>query len=202
MLVNNAGYGLVGPFEETDEEEFRKQIEVNFFGSAFLTRSALPALRVARGKVIAVSSVLGYSGFPLSSAYCASKFALEGLFESLYHELRPHGVQVALVEPGGFRTKMADNTAFGAGTFREGSAYARQVGNLTRLREKMLSKPGRPPAAVAEAVLKLAKARTMPLRTVVGPDAQLVRVMQKLMPRNAAARLQGAVFDKLFLQET
>lgn len=201
LLINNAGYGLLGPFEETTEEEFRRQLEVNFFGAAFLTRSALPALRASRGRVIVVSSLLGYSGFPLSAGYCASKFALEGLFESLYHELRPHGVQVALVEPGGFRTKMASNAAWGSGSFRDGSAYLRQSKGLTRLREKMLSKPGRPPEAVAAAVLKLANARRMPLRTVVGPDAQFVRVLQKLLPRNAAARLQGAAFDKLFLQE-
>src|SRR4051812_989919 len=89
------------------------QMEVGFFGAAQLIQALLPALRRARGRIINVSSVLGYIGMPLTSAYSASKFALEGLSESLHYELAPHGVQVALVEPGRHRTEFSAKVSWG-----------------------------------------------------------------------------------------
>ena len=82
-LINNAGQGTFGAFEDFSPEQIRSQMEVGFFGALFLTRSLAPALRKAQGRVLVVSSLCGYTGMPLSSLYCASKHALEGLFESL-----------------------------------------------------------------------------------------------------------------------
>ena len=96
-LVNNAGFGLFGALEDLSEDQIRRQMEVNFFGLVLLSRSLLPHLRRARGRIINITSALGYLGMPLTSLYCASKFAVEGLSESLYYELKPHGVQVAIV---------------------------------------------------------------------------------------------------------
>src|SRR5262245_19631363 len=107
-LVNNAGYGLFGAVEDLSEAQIREQMEVNFFGLVLLTQMLLPQLRKASGRIINLSSVLGFTGMPMSAMYCASKFAVEGFSEGLYHELKPHGVQVALVEPGAFRTNFAE----------------------------------------------------------------------------------------------
>src|SRR5688572_23972764 len=82
-LVNNAGFGLFGPLEESSEAQIREQMEVNFFGTVLLTRSLLPSLRKSGGRIINISSAMGYMGMPLSSMYSASKFALEGFSESL-----------------------------------------------------------------------------------------------------------------------
>src|SRR5437868_4806455 len=134
-LVNNAGFGLFGALEDVSEAQIRNQMEVNFFGLVLLTRQLLPHLRRARGRIINVSSVLGYTGMPLSALYAASKFAVEGLSESLDYELRPHGVQVAIVEPGGFRTGFRSNLAYGEKSFDESSAYSSQFAAFTRYRE-------------------------------------------------------------------
>lgn len=91
-LINNAGHGLVGVFEELSDVQIREQLEVNLMGTIFLTQRVLPFLRKNKGRIITISSVLGYLGLPVQSLYVTSKFALEGLFESLYYELRPHQV--------------------------------------------------------------------------------------------------------------
>jgi NAD(P)-dependent dehydrogenase (short-subunit alcohol dehydrogenase family) len=194
-LVNNAGFGLIGPFEELSEEQWRGQMEVNFFGAVFLTRRLLPSLRESKGKVINVSSVLGLTAFPLNAAYCASKFAVEGMSEALYYELKPHGVQVALVEPGAVRTKMAQNLVHP--TVPDASVYRGQMDAYERMLAKMLKRPGTPTTAVVNAVVRLAESRRMPLRTIVGKDAHAMGALQKLLPRNWSSSLMAGVYGKL-----
>jgi NAD(P)-dependent dehydrogenase (short-subunit alcohol dehydrogenase family) len=189
-LVNNAGYGLFGALEDLAPDQIRRQLEVNVLGAVLLTRELLPSLRAARGRVINVSSVLGYAGFPLTSAYCASKFALEGFSEALRLELRSHGVGVALVEPGGHRTRFADNVEWGAASFDPRSAYARQSEAYRRRLETRRSRPGASPDAVAAAVVRLALARRMPPRRRVGHDARLVHLLKGILP----ARVWDALF--------
>jgi len=200
-LVNNAGYGLFGAFEDLAEHQIRRQLEVNFFGAALLTRELLPALRRRRGRVINISSVVGFCALPLSSAYCSSKFALEGLSESLFHELRPCGVQVALVEPGRFRTRFGDNVRWGERSLDAASAYARQTANYRRLKERYSSGEGVPAGPVVRAVLRLAHARRMPLRTRVGRDAAAAHWARRLLPGGAADRLLGLAFDRMLLRD-
>lgn len=105
-LVNNAGYGLLGPIEELTAAELLDQLHVNTVAPLWLTRACLPALRAAAGVVVQVSSVSGYSPSPLFGAYNASKFGLEGASEALAQEVQPQGVRVVLVEPGPFRTNI------------------------------------------------------------------------------------------------
>ena len=112
-LVNNAGFGLLGPLASYSDAQMRRQMEVNFFGPAILTRELLPALIAARGRVVNLSSMLGETGMPLNALYCASKHALEGLSRALRHELAPRDLQVAIVAPGGFRTRFGDNVQWG-----------------------------------------------------------------------------------------
>ena len=154
-LVNNAGFALNGPFASYSAEQMRRQMQVNVLGPALLTQRLLPALAGARGRVINVSSVAGEVGLPMNALYCATKFALEGLSESLRHELATHGVQVALVEPGGYRTAFARNMVWGERPLPAGGRDARQLAAYRRMQEKLLARPGRDPAAVVRAVLEL-----------------------------------------------
>lgn len=195
-LVNNAGFGVFGPLEEISEAQIREQMEVNFFGAVLLTRQLLPQLRAAQGRVINISSVLGYSTLPMASMYCASKFALEGLSESLYYELQPHGVQVAIVEPGGFRTNFADNQQWGS--VSANSPYHAQVEAFTRFRARRAAQPGRSPEPVIDAVLRLATMKTMPLRVRCGKDAMGTWALKRLLPERLQAMLFSAAFRRLF----
>lgn len=108
VVVNNAGYGLAGAFEEYTDEQIRQQFEINFFGLMDVTREALETMRDKQspsgGLIQQVTSIGGQRGVPLFSVYCASKWAVEGFTESLSHEVKPEwGIKFTLVEPGGFR---------------------------------------------------------------------------------------------------
>ncbi len=108
VVVNNAGYGLAGAFEEYTDEQVRRQMEVNFFGVLDVTREALAVMRDRQtppgGLIQQITSIGGQRGVPLFTAYCASKWAVEGFTEALSHELKPEwGIKLSLIEPGGFR---------------------------------------------------------------------------------------------------
>lgn len=196
-LVNNAGFGLNGPFEGLSEEQIRRQFDVNVFAPMLLTKDLLPALRAAKGKVINLSSVLGYTGMPLTSLYVSSKFALEGWSESLHYELQPQGVQVALVEPGGFRTDFAKNVEWPA-TVPGAGVYDRQLDSFRNFfATRMQSGKGANPAAVAEAVLRLAKTANMPLRTRVGADAQGLYYLRRIVPQRLVDTILRRVSRRL-----
>lgn len=200
-LVNNAGYGLFGALEDLSEAQLRRQLEVNFLGPALLTRALLPALRRARGRVVNVSSVLGFRGLPLTSAYAASKFALEGWSESLHLELRPHGVQVALVEPGGHRTGFATGVEWGAGS-GPGSLYAAQTAAYRALVARFRLRRGAGPERVARTVVRLAATRRMPLRTRVGADSRLAHLLGRVLPEPLAWRAWAGVAARAFTAPT
>jgi NAD(P)-dependent dehydrogenase (short-subunit alcohol dehydrogenase family) len=114
VLVNNAGYGLVGPLEELSIEEFKEQFETNVFGVIRVTQLVLPIMRKQRnGTIVNISSIAGRIGFPLTPAYVSSKFALEGLSESVSYELEQFGIKVILVEPGVIKTNFDNNLKIG-----------------------------------------------------------------------------------------
>jgi NAD(P)-dependent dehydrogenase (short-subunit alcohol dehydrogenase family) len=114
VLVNNAGYALVGPLEELSIQEFKEQFETNVFGVIRVTQSVLPIMRKQQhGTIINVSSIAGRIGFPLTSAYVSSKFALEGLSESIAYELEQFGIKVVLIEPGVIKTSFDNNLRIG-----------------------------------------------------------------------------------------
>ncbi len=195
-LINNAGYALNGPLASYSAAQMQQQMQVNVLGPALLTQQLLPALAAARGRVINVSSLAGELGLPMNSLYCASKFALEGLSESLRHELSAHGVQVALVEPGGFRTRFAANMVWGERPLAAGGADALQLAAYRELQAKMLAGPGNDPTAVVDAVVRLTELARMPLRTRVGSDARSARRLKRWLPEGAFAALIGALFRR------
>jgi NAD(P)-dependent dehydrogenase (short-subunit alcohol dehydrogenase family) len=170
VLVNNAGYGLFAAVEETTDAEARHLMETNFFGLLAVTQAVLPHLRERRhGHVINLSSLAGITGLPGCGLYCASKFAVEGLTESLALEMAPLGINVTLVEPGGFRTN------FGKGSMRMGERivadYADTAGKtrvgMSAFGDRM---PGDPKKAAA-ALLSIVHAPKPPVRLALGEDA-------------------------------
>ncbi len=119
LLVNNAGVGAIGPFAEASEARLRRVMEVNFFAPAELIRSAVPLLRAGnRPMIVNISSVLGHRAIPKKSEYCASKFALHGLSDSIRTELTFCGIDVLLVSPGTTATEFFDNVLEKKGTCR------------------------------------------------------------------------------------
>jgi NAD(P)-dependent dehydrogenase (short-subunit alcohol dehydrogenase family) len=123
VLVNNAGIDFLGAIEEQDERDYRAQFEVNFFGAVALLRLVLPGMRGRKqGTIVNMSSMDGIASLPVNGYYSASKFALEGLTESLWQEIEPLGLRAFLVEPGSFRTGLEQRTKFSGKTIEDYSA--------------------------------------------------------------------------------
>lgn len=169
VLVNNAGRALIGAVEETTDQELRDLMDVHFFGPAALTRAVLPHMRAQKsGAIVQITSMGGRISFPGVSAYSATKFALEGLSESLAAEVAPFGITVLIVEPGAFRTGLQ-------GTAMQMSAelpeYADVVGPVrASMRAVDGNQPGDPAKAAAAIIAALA-AEHPPLRLPLGSDA-------------------------------
>jgi short-subunit dehydrogenase len=170
-------------------------MEVNFFGVALLTRALLPYLRASRGRVVNISSVFGYTGMPLTAAYCASKFALEGLSEALYHELRPHGVQVAVVQPGGHRTRFGQNSRWSNDRC---STYGVQRANYQNLQSKLMTRKAVSADHVAAIAEKLLLCPVMPLRVRAGRDAAVAHWLRRLLPEFLSLAVTSRVYDRIF----
>lgn len=199
VLVNNAGFGLFGSVEDVSDSQAREQIEVNFFGTLNVVRELLPSIRKNRGRIFNFSSVLGFCGLPLTGLYCASKFAVEGLSESLAYELRPHGVQVCVVEPGNFKTSFGQKIVWGEGSRENGSTYAVQTRNYGAIREKLRSAGEKTePRDVARGVAVLAELRHLPLRKRFGRDAKLTWFMRQFLPDSWFVRLMTLFSDRTF----
>ena len=171
VLVNNAGYGLFGAVEEVSDAEARAVMETNFFGALALTRALLPHLRERRaGHIFNVSSVAGVIGFPGGGLYSASKFALEGLTESLAAELAAFGIRVTLVEPGGFRTSFSGGSLRLAERVIDGYADTPAAKTRVSMNRYAGREPG-DPAKAALAIIAALEAPRAPLRLVLGADA-------------------------------
>jgi NAD(P)-dependent dehydrogenase (short-subunit alcohol dehydrogenase family) len=170
VLVNNAGRTQVGAVEETTEDELRFLFDLHFFAPAALTRLVLPTMRAqGSGAIVQMSSVGGQVTAPGFGAYCATKFALEGLSETLQAEVEPFGIRVLIVEPGAFRTGLFRPDA--AYLSDEMPEYADTVGpTRAYVRDGHLEQPGDPVKAAAAIVAAL-DADEPPLRLVLGEDA-------------------------------
>jgi NAD(P)-dependent dehydrogenase (short-subunit alcohol dehydrogenase family) len=163
IVVNNAGYGQFGMVEELSESDLRYQMEVNLFGLMWITQAALPLLRAqGSGHIIQVTSIGGISAFPGIGAYHASKWAVEGITQAMAQEVAPFGIDVTLVEPGGFSTDWGGDSAKHAD---ESDAYAEQH-EASRSRRGSAT-PG-DPVASAKAILKVVDAEKPPLRVFFG----------------------------------
>lgn len=173
VLVNNAGYALVGPFEELSIEEFKEQFETNVFGVIRVIQAVLPIMRRQRcGTIVNISSIAGKIGFPLTSAYASSKFALEGLSESIAYEIEQFGIKVILIEPGVIKTNFNNNLKIGKRvTIDSNSPYVEMTQKrISRFKPRFES--GSPPIEVAKVILKaITSENQSELRYLVGNDA-------------------------------
>ncbi|MCU1344168.1 MAG: short-chain dehydrogenase [Acidimicrobiia bacterium] len=165
VVINNAGYGQFGLVEELSEQEARDQMETNLFGALWVTQAALPFLRAqGSGHIIQVTSIGGISAFPNVGMYHASKWALEGITQSLAQEVAGFGIHVTLIEPGGFSTDWGGSSAKHATPH---PAYEEFRAQAQEMRKKRMGTPG-DPVATRAAILKVVDAPEPPLRIFFG----------------------------------
>lgn len=169
VLINNAGYGIVGALEETPENELRQQMETNFFGAMSVMQEVLPHLRQqGKGAIVNMSSMGGNMSFGGFSAYSASKFALEGASEALAQEVAPFGIKTMIVEPGAFRTEFAGSALRHMPKI---AAYDEIVGGTRDFAKGMDGTQAGDPLKAAAAIDEALKADDTPLRLQLGEDA-------------------------------
>jgi NAD(P)-dependent dehydrogenase (short-subunit alcohol dehydrogenase family) len=196
-LVNNAGVAVAAPLEFVPLDQLRRQLEVNLIGQVAVTQAFLPALRRAGGRIVNVSSIGGRVALPLLAPYSASKFALEGVSDSLRRELRAQGLDVILIEPGGVKTpiwgKGNELAAELSGQMPpEGDRlYGRLIANVRKETAKIEKERGLPPRAVAEVIGKALTADRPRTRYVVGNDARVRAQLARLLPDRVMDRLIG-----------
>ena len=177
VLVNNAGYGLFGCLEDISMEELKAQFETNFFGVVRMLQAVLPVMRKQKsGIVVNVSSVAGRIGFPVSPSYISSKFALEGLSESLRYELTPFGIKVVIIEPGVIKTNFMSSVKRAAKT---DSVY-KEITNKVISGITMMAGMGTPAEEVAKTIMKAIKSENPLPRYSVGNDAAMFLEAKKM----------------------
>ena len=191
VLVNNAGYALVGAVEEASDEQAKQQFDTNFFGVLNVTREALPILRRQKsGHIVNIGSLVGFSAFPLLGLYSASKFALEGLTESLAAEVAPFGIKTMIVEPGPYKTGFADRGLnFGENELPEVYAskekFAKDFDDLNNLADD--------PFKAVKIIVEAIESENPPFRLPLGLmafeniEAKLERVKQEISVWRARA---------------
>jgi len=187
VLVNNAGYGLFGSLEDTLIEEIKAQFETNFFGVIRVTQQVLPVMRKQNsgGTIVNVSSVGGRIGVPVLSAYQSTKFALEGLSESLSYELEPFGISVVIIEPGFIRTNIINSSTSAEKALDPKSPYfplMQKVKNRFKSMMENASSSSSPPEEVAKVILQAITSENPQLRYTVGNDAATIIQARMNMP--------------------
>ena len=176
VVVNNAGYDLMGPLEETSMHEIKEQFETNFFGAVRVMQAVIPVMREQRsGKIVNITSVGGRIAVPFHSGYHGTKFALEGLSESLQYELGPFGIKVILIEPGAVGSSFWKNMKMAAKTSNldnSNSPY-RQMANYMSDAQKQMAQNSLHPSEVANVILRAVTSDNDDFRYTVGKDAAM-----------------------------
>jgi NAD(P)-dependent dehydrogenase (short-subunit alcohol dehydrogenase family) len=209
ILVNNAGYGLFGALEDISLNEIREQFETNYFGAIRVMKQVIPTMRRQRsGIIINITSIAGVVGIPGECVYSSSKFALEGLSESISYELQPYGIKVVLIEPGVINTNFVPNIRFpDKSQFRSMQSKGEKNDSLSHYSETVdaflshyyPSMKNAPPstlvsAAVIEAINNASKSSQSLFRYLVGEDSKCLAACKKLM---SDTQLQAYVEEKL-----
>ncbi len=194
-LINNAGINVSGYFEDLSEEEIRQVFEVNFFGTMAVTRAVLPHMRAARrGRIVIMSSIGGKIASPGATAYCASKFALEGFGESLAQEMRPFGVYVSVLEPGSVKTELyGRNRRVAAQALDPQRPYYEWFQQLQGLMDQLARAPATSAEEVAKAVYHALTDKPPRWRYVVGRRPRLLITLRRYLP--------GELFERIWTRE-
>jgi NAD(P)-dependent dehydrogenase (short-subunit alcohol dehydrogenase family) len=196
ILINNAGVSIAGAVEDTSIEEAREQFEVNFFGVLRACREVLPPMRAqGSGHIVNIGSIGGLVAIPYQGLYSASKFALEGLTESLRLEARDFGVQVVLVEPGDHRTGLTANRRLTAGSQSNPAYRVRFERAVARMAADEQGGPG--PESVARLVHRVINHRRPRLRYTVGPAPERAAIwLKRLLPYAAIERIMRVYYSR------
>jgi len=184
VLINNAGYGIGGFFEDLSEEEIRAQMETNFFGVQNVCREVVPLMRQrSQGKIINISSIAGLVATPCLGAYNASKWALEAFSESLYYELALFGISVSLVEPGSYPTHIFTQNAHYARNFDNAqSPYFSFSQKLKNISQNAVRKLKKDPDDVAKLIENIVNKSRPRLRYISDFSSELRVITQKILP--------------------
>jgi NAD(P)-dependent dehydrogenase (short-subunit alcohol dehydrogenase family) len=198
VLVNNAGYGLFSPLEDVTLDQVKEQFETNFFGAIRVMHEVIPTMRRQRnGTIINVSSLVGRIGLPVSSAYVATKFALEGLSESMRYELNEFGINIILIEPGVIKTNFIENLKTADTTLQSESPYAGLVDRISKEFGKMMDNSSSP-KLVAEAILQAITSNEPKIRYVVGDDAES---MMKIRKNSSDKEFENWVYENILQKQ-
>jgi short-subunit dehydrogenase len=194
VLVNNAGYGLVGPLEVIRDQDLRAQFDTNVFGLMAMTRAFLPAMRQRRsGRIINVSSMGGRVTFPFMGAYTATKYAVESLSDALRNEVAAFGVQVAVIEPGAINTEFSDRAMSTVAAVENAGPYAAILQRAEDLRKQLdATAVGTEP--VVRAITHAATARRARVRYVVPFRTRLFLALFSFLPARASDWLVRTIF--------
>jgi len=187
-LVNNAGVAVAGPLEFIPIDRLREQLEINVIGQVAVTQAFLPGLRAGRGRIVNVSSIGGRIALPMAGPYAASKFALEGVSDTLRREVRGQGVEIILVEPGGIKTPIwkkgtavADEIAAAMPPEAE-TLYGRLIAAIRKETVRIAEETGLPPSAVAEVIGTAMTTEKPKTRYLVGREAKIRWAIAKRVP--------------------
>jgi len=192
VLVNNAGYGLTGSLEDLVMSEIKAQYETNVFGLIRVTQAVLPTMREQKsGIIVNISSIGGKMAMPLSSPYIGTKFAVEGLSESIAYDLEPFGIKVVIIEPGAIKTNFESGMVVAQKNQNPSSPYYKGMQKLQNSLNSII-KNGTPPTKVAEVILNAVTTPNPNLRYTVGEDAALLAQKRKELP--------DSEFNKLVLE--
>lgn len=192
VLVNNAGFGLLGAVEECSAEEVESVYRTNVFGLLNVTRAVLPSMRQHRsGHIINLSSLGGYQSSPGWGIYCSTKFAVEGITEALHGELAPLGIHATVVEPGYFRTNFLDSSSLRPSATQIPD-YAETVGKMRDVAAERNHQQLGDPTKLAQAILEIVNADTPPLRLPLGTDT-----LQVIADKNAYVEQETAQWRTL-----
>jgi len=192
VLINNAGYGLVGFFEDLTLDEIRNQFETNFFGVLNITKKIIPIMRLQKsGTIINVSSGAGQVGFPGISAYVSTKFAIEGFSESLMYELLPYGIKVVIIEPGVIKTNFFRNCIVSEHSMKKSSPYSRSLDKFQRNVE-LIKEHATSPIDVAKVIIQVLGNNEPKQRCIVGNDVAMILEAKK--------NLSDIEFKKMMMQ--
>lgn len=198
-VVNNAGYGLGGFFEDLTEEEIRQQMEVNFFGVQNVSRAVIPLMRSRRkGRIINISSIAGLNASPCFGAYNASKWALEGFSESLHHELKLFNIDVCLIEPGTYKTKIFfDNAKYGKNFDDPSSPYYQMSQHLKKLVMEYVRKTDKDPRRIAFMVEQLIHQKKPRFRNFPDAETKFLLGLRRILP----FRMYSAIMQRVLYRD-
>ena len=184
VLINNAGFGLVGFFEDLTLDEIRDQFETNFFGVLNITKKIIPIMRLQKsGTIINISSGAGQVGFPGISAYVSTKFAIEGFSESLTYELLPYGIKVVIIEPGVIKTNFFRNCKVSEHSMKKNSTYSPSLDKFQRNIE-IMQEHATSPTDVAKVIIQVLGNSEPKQRYIVGNDVAMILEAKKNLSDN------------------